>query len=163
MEWMFRVTTIQKKMLTRVTRLSAMITMMATSLATTDRCRRGLAEGSVIRSADEAVPHSPHRADERGPFRRVAQLLSQPAHEHVDRAIERLPVDAVRAGDDPVPAQDASPIAHQEAEQLELRRRQLQDAPVQPGRARSPVHLQRPGAHYLMLFRRAAAQHRLHP
>src|SRR3954451_22224957 len=104
-----RVTNSQKKRLTITSSAQPSATMIVTSLTNTES--RSGPRSSVTGATDEAVAHSPHRSDERRPFGIVAELLAKPAHQHVDRAIERFPGDVVRSLDDPLATQHPSTIA----------------------------------------------------
>src|ERR1051325_10570465 len=87
-----------------------------TSFAKTERPR----VASATRLTHEAVSDAANGSNEHRLPRVVAELLAQPADQHVYGAVERFPVDTVRSLDDPVAAQHASPVAHEKAEQLEL-------------------------------------------
>src|SRR5262249_26472063 len=90
-----------------------MASMIARSLTKTEprqsgRPRHdGRARASAIRARDQAVPQAAHGLDEGGMARVVPELLAQPAHEDVDRAIVGLPVHAARLVEDAVAGEDA--------------------------------------------------------
>src|SRR5262249_56633915 len=123
-----------------------MASMMSTSLAKTERCTAGRNTSSVIAAPDELIAHATDGLDEGGMPRVVAELLAQAADQHVHRAVESLPVEAAGGLHDPLPAEHAAAAADEQAEQLELGRRQLEAPPLQPRRPAGPVDLERPAA-----------------
>src|SRR3954470_16761460 len=155
-----------KKPATKRTRLTAVASMMASSLTKIERCHaprrvRSLIAGAVP-AADKAVAGPPHRADEGGTAGIVAELLAQPADQHVDRAVVGLPVDAPGLVQDALAAEDPAPAPHQEPEEREFGRGQGERAPREGRGAGRPAHLQRAGADALFVHLGGApAQHRL--
>src|SRR5689334_18064295 len=138
-------TTHQNAMMMMTPRLTVIASMISASLTNTEadsHRRRSLTDTA----SDEAVAGAAHGADERRPFRIVAELLTQAADQYVDRSVVRLPVDAAGLVHDPLAGHDAAAIPHQQRQQLELGGRQRQLLAVQSYRVRGPVHLQRADA-----------------
>src|SRR5215831_1034529 len=160
-EFKFSPTRKPKNSVTSKTRHIAIASIAVTSLAKTDpRSHSG------TRVSHEAVTDAAHGANERRLLGIVAELLTQAADQHVDRSIERFPVDAVCALDDPLATQDAPAIADEISEQFELRGGQRQWTFAQPRGTCGEVQLDGASAQDLLLrvAREAnAAQHRLHP
>src|SRR5262245_11082047 len=133
------------------TRNMPIASIAETSFANTDRPPRAVGSGAALlcfsgsvigfSPADEAVPDTSHRTNERRLPRVVAELLPQAADQHIHRAIERLPVDAMRPLDDALAAEDTIAVAHEKSEELELRRRERERPAVQPHGARVEVEL----------------------
>src|SRR5256885_6777346 len=106
-----------KKTVTTVIRLTAMTSMMATSLPKIDVCR---SRGLVRAASDELIAGPADGADERGALGVVAQLLAQAADQHVDGAVVSVPVNAAGLVHDALAAEDAAAAADEESQQLEL-------------------------------------------
>src|SRR5687768_6078658 len=98
--WTIGITEPQKKPITRHMSPNVMTAMTTIRRAKTERGTRengalvtGAARGVSLAAPDEAVSRPAHGADERRPARVVPELLPQPAHQHVHRAIVGLPVE----------------------------------------------------------------------
>src|ERR1051326_1886557 len=129
--------------------------MIVTSFAKTELC--------IAITADEAVADAAHRANELRLARIVGELLPQTAHQHIDRAVIRFPIDAANVVHDPLAREDVSAIAHEQSEKPEFRGRQRERLSVQSHRAGRPVQLEAAGAHAFFARRcGSAAQDRLH-
>src|SRR5215510_7562185 len=100
-----------------------MASMTARSLTKIEPRRTGVLLFSVILTSDEQVARAAHRADYTRPLRVVAQLLTQPADQHIDRTVVRLPIDASSLIKDFVATLHSSPIPDQPTQQFELCRR----------------------------------------
>src|SRR6187455_2870869 len=72
--------------------------------------------GFAIVASDEAVAGAAHGADEGGLLGIVAELLTQPRDQHVDRAVVGFPVETARRFENPVAGEDASAVLDQQAE-----------------------------------------------
>src|SRR5712692_2374720 len=142
----------------------ASASMMATSLVKTDwRTCRSHAR-SRITSSDELVPDPAHGADKRRLLGIVTELLSKSTDEDIDGAVVSVPVDAASAVQDSIATEHAPAMAHEDAEQLELGRREREELAVQSCRRCRPIDLQRANAEPLLgNDSGASTEHRMHP
>src|ERR1041385_887097 len=130
-----------KNQVTSASSATAMVIMIASSLAKIDL---------RIVAADEAISRAADGADETRALRVVAELLPQPADQHVDGAVVRVPVDAASLVHDAVARERAAAVAHQEAEELELGAGEIELAAVESRGARRPVHFERSSLEHLV-------------
>src|SRR5215813_7698938 len=100
-----------KNQVTRASRATAMVIMMASNFAKIDL---------RIAAADEPVTGTANGADEARALRVVAKLLAETADQDVDGAVVRVPVDAARLVHDAVAREYAPAVAQQQPEKLEL-------------------------------------------
>src|SRR5262245_5030413 len=126
----------QKKTATSSSRLAAVVSITAMSLAKTEsRTTKGPVRSAMAISG-EAVADPAHRPDERPAPVIVTQLLPKAADEDVDRPVIRLRVEPAHGLHDPIARQHAAAIANEKAQQLELGGRQRQCLPLDRCRAR---------------------------
>src|SRR5688572_19681827 len=97
----------------------------------------------IVRHSHEGVSRAPHRADVPGLARVVRELLAEAAHEHVDRAVERIPVLALHLIEDIAARQDPASAADQQLEKVELRGGERHRLVVEEGRAPLGIDTQR--------------------
>src|SRR5262249_18806298 len=114
----------QKNPPTSSSRLAAIVGMTATSLAKIDVDGR-----SLMPASGEAVADSADGSNEGRMFRVVPELLPNAADEHVDGTVVRLRVHPPHGLHDPIPGQHTPAVSHEQAEQLELGRRQRERPP----------------------------------
>src|SRR5581483_8908942 len=117
----FGPTTNQKKPPTTSNRHTAIDTITTTSLANTDSYQRDFDRSqtsprarSVMTASNKAVADAADGSDKHRLLGVVLELLPQPAHQNVDRAVVRVPIDPLRFVHDPVAGQDAAAIRHQQ-------------------------------------------------
>src|SRR6266508_257319 len=149
----------RKKAATSASRIAAIESMTATSLVNTDwRPAR-----SFIRASDKPVARSSNRLDKRRFSGIVTEFLPHSADEDIDGSIVGVQIDPVCFVQYAIATEDTSPIPHEQTEQLEFRRREREQSPIQPRRGRRPVDLQWTRADAILLTRFGApSQHRLH-
>src|SRR5262245_61664991 len=106
----------QKKPTTSASRMAAIDNMIATSLVNTDWRRCTSRAGSFIAASDKLIADSADGPNESRLLRIVAELLTQPADEHINRAIVGFEVESVRLVQDAIATERPSAMTHEQAE-----------------------------------------------
>src|SRR4029453_16548544 len=109
----------QKKPPARSSRLAAIVNMTATSFANTEDGR-----SIMPASSHEAIANPAHGTNKRRALRVVSELLPHATDEHTAGPVVRLRVDAAERFHDAVSTEHASPVSHQDGEELEFRGRE---------------------------------------
>src|SRR5262245_17303606 len=114
----------RKNPTTSASSMTAIASMVATSLVKTDRRTCSRRARSLIAVSGKPISGSAYGQDEPGLPGIVAELLPKSTHEDIDRAIVGIQIDPMSLVQNAIATQDPSAVSHEHAEQLEFCRRQ---------------------------------------